>query len=269
MGDDNVIEIDGRKVGYGYSPVISAELSINHSGNLETALQMIDSAAENGTDGVKLQYYKAEDFSQPDGEMITYKEISPKPLDRDFDWITESVYSLFKRNEISLDFVKACQERVKEHELIFGVTTTSVEGVKEMAELEIDYFKVSSDMVDNNKMIHEMRKYDIPVIISTGHMPEGTITPALNLVLNTLWLHCVSAYPAEHAKLWRLKHMVEQLRDVGYSHHSQGIDACIRATEIGAKWLEFHFVLDKAQPGPDSFWSLDPTELKQLSEAIK
>lgn len=285
-----MIEIGNKKIGYGYPPILSAELSLNHSGNLKTALQMVDTAAECGADAVKLQYYVTEDFAKPDGEMITYKQGAQKA---DFDMrngnlifyreeTTEPIYDLFKRNEINLDFVKACQKRTKEHDLIFHATTTSVQGVKEMAEIGVDAFKVSSDMVENVSMLTEMYKHKekIPLIVSTGHISPDLITvfqehPAL------IFLHCESSYPAENPKLWKIKHM-QELRhqyiktcvryypaQIGYSHHGTDWREIVRACECGSVFNEFHFTLDKTQPGSDHHWSLDPTELKKLVEAVK
>ena len=294
-----MIEIAGRKIGFGYPPIISAELSISHNGNLDTALQMIDEAAKCGADACKLQYYVTEDFAKPvtpsvhdvggiDGEMITYVQLA-KGKDQTlghvqpgYKEITEPIYDLFKRNEISLEFVVACQKRAKEHDLIFHCTTTSVQGVKEMAEIGVDCFKISSDMVENIPMITEMYKHkdNIPLIISTGHISPDLI-PVFQEHRMLIFLHCVSEYPAKNPKLWKIKHM-QELRynyvetgvryypaSIGYSHHSQGISDAVRATELGAVWIETHFVLDHTQPGPDAHWSLDPTELKQLAEAIK
>ena len=265
-----MIEIGGRKIGYGYAPILSAELSISHGGHLRTALRMIDSAKENGADGVKLQFYKTEDFAEPDGEMISYQQHQQEhTLSAQLgakETVTTSVYNLFKKNEISLDFVKACQQRAKEHQILFGVTTTSVQGVKEMADIGVDYFKVASDMFDKIPMIEQMKQYDIPMIVSTGHME---IRDILKFNCGGLMLHCVSEYPAKNPKLWRLRAIPVYGYEVGYSHHSVGITDIIRATELGSVFNEFHFTLDKTLPGSDHWWSLDPSELKQLVKAIK
>ena len=281
-----MIEIGDKKVGYGYPPIISAELSISHQGNLETALEMIDKAAQAGADSIKLQYYKTEDFAQPDGETITYKQrvsnmgpylIPKKRTDElqryeySMEEITESIYDLFKRNEISLDFVKACQERAKKHDLIFGVTTTSVEGVKEMAEIGVDYLKIASDQINEKDMIDEMAKTGLRIIASTGHIKSLRDIKNIKIWANSLWLHCVSEYPAKNPKLWRLSHMQQliALYEVGYSHHGTDWRDIVRACELGSVWNEFHWTLDKTMAGPDHHFSLDPTELKQLVEAIK
>lgn len=276
-----MIEISGKRIGWGSVPILSAELSLNHGASLDRALEMIDSAAENGADGIKLQYFRAEDFSQPDGEMITYKQRTkkhprvfmvlktridePQRYEYKMEEITESVYSLFKRHEISLNFVKACQQRAKEHQLLFGVTTTSIDGVKEMAEIGVDYLKIASDQIGKNKMIDEMKKSEIPIIVSTGHIGLMDI----DTWPNSLWLHCVSSYPADNPKLWRLKHMTHKFNNVGYSHHGTNWREIVRATEIGSVWNEFHWTLDKTNSGPDNWFSLDPSELSQLVKAIK
>jgi len=283
-----MIKIGGRKIGWGYPPIISAELSLNHQADLNLAIKMIDEVAEAGADAVKLQYFKVEDFCTDKEKMVTYEQwlqdllsgnarkygcriVDGKLKSTLSEEVTETEYELFKRHEISLDFVKACQQRAKKKHLIFGVTPTSVKGVKELGALGIDFFKIASDMIGKKEMLTEMGAYGIPKIISTGHL---TLDEVRSYIINGkrwswLWLHCVSEYPTINPQLWKIRHLQEFDCHVGYSDHTLGIESAIRAIELGATWVEKHFTSDKTLPGPDHWYSADKEELTRLAKAVK
>jgi len=263
-----MIEIGGRKVGWGYKPIISAELGVNHQNDLKIALKMIDAAAEAGVDSVKLQYLKVDDFCTDKKMFIIYKQHFQTATSvevSNLEGITENYYNFFKRHEISLEFVSACRARANEHGLIFGVTPTSAEGVVELVGLT-DYYKIAADMVIKKDMMAEMhreRKRNIPIIVSLGHCDIEESIPSADI-----HLHCVSEYPAKYSQLWKIKHLQEQGFLTGYSDHTIGIESAVRATELGAVWIECHVTLAKSLPGPDHWFSKDFDELKRLCEAI-
>lgn len=231
--------IAGNNIGYGHKPIVACDLSLNHGGDLNQALKMIDGIAECGADSVKVQYYRTLDFCDKNHEQ----------------------YKLFKDHEISLEFVKECYRRAKERNLIFGVTTTSKQGVKQVADYA-DYFKIASDMAAKTDMIDKMKGYPIPKIISTGHLSLEN----LKGIKSWLWLHCVSDYPCHDSKLWKIKHMQELGYLTGFSFHGtpDKLSDCIRAAEMGAVWVEVHFRSGNAV----DWWALDAKKLKELCMAL-
>jgi len=251
-------EIAGQRIGWGYSPVIGCDLSLNHLGDINIALEMIDGIAKAGADACKVQYYRTEDFCTDRKRMVTYKIRGRE--------IVEKEYDFFKRHEIDLDFVRACRDRAWSHNLMFGVTTTSVEGVKEVADLA-NFFKIASDMVDKGAMISAMRETELPIILSTGHLNLNDIRRVAHQ--NDLVLHCVSEYPCENPKLWKIRHLQEMGYITGYSSHTRNIEDCIQAVNLGAVFIEKHFVLSKDMDAPDVEFSADPQELRALVEAVK
>jgi len=282
-----MIEIGGRKVGWGHRPVISAELSLNHQGDLNLAIKMIEEAAEAGADAVKLQYFKTEDFQTDKEETTTYKQVDLETYGWPSKWknnkvvelsikgpiseavtkeVTEPIFELFKHHEIDIEFVSACRARAKELGLIFGVTPTSVGGARDLVALGVDYLKIASDMALRTDIIDyaKEQRSNIPVIISTGHLDIVKIEPWSN----TIWLSCVSEYPAKTPQLWKLVHMRYKINNVGYSDHTIGIESAVRATELGACWVECHVTSDKTLSGPDHWFSKDMNELKRICEAI-
>lgn len=277
LGETQNMRMGNRKIGYGYPPVVCAELGINHSGDLMKALRMIDAAHKCGAQAIKCQYFKASDFSVPGNKKVRYEQFVSTAWS-DPSWIpgngsnvflkkiTEDEHAFFTRHEVDLDFVKACRERTWEHEMLFGVTCTSAEGVREVINLGVDFLKLASDMVGNRDLIDEMWSCRVPKIVSTGHLSLQELEYGFGT--HNLVLHCVSSYPAKNPKLWRIAHMREMGYTVGYSHHSRGIQDAVRAAELGAVWLEVHTTLGHDMPGSDHHWSLDPMELSELSLAV-
>lgn len=272
------MKIDNRQIGYSQSPFLSCELGVNHQNDLPTALKMIDECAKAGVDGVKIQYLRVKDFCTDKDKTIEYKQRKPEPYDpalgiNILDDITENYIEFFQRYEISLDFVKSCYDHTKQYHsfdrpFLFGITTTSEQGACECYGL-CDYYKVASDMIKNMPMIFRMRETGIPIILSTGHIGNLHNLEAYARKEKDLVLHCVSDYPAKNARLWRIKHLQEMGYLTGYSDHTIGNEACIRAAELGAVFLEVHITLDKTLSGPDHWFSKDMSDLKQLVEAIK
>jgi len=267
-----MFEIAGHKIGWG-QVFISAELGIAHGGDLDTALKMIDEAAKAQVQGVKIQYYKTSDFCKPSDKTITYKQNMDNPSDDPIYYgelveKTENEYDFFRRHQIDLDFVKACHKRAREYNLVFGVTTTSAQGVTAIIPRP-DYYKVASDMINNERMIEDMEETEVPIIFSTGHLTIEELRKDKGRNDGSLFLHCQSDYPCYRPKLHKIRHMQELGYLTGYSHHGQGIKDCIRAAELGAVFIEAHMCFSHTDPGSDNWWSLDPQELKTLVEAVK
>lgn len=258
-----MIHIGGKPCGYGHVPILTADIAHNHNGDIDLALKTIDAIADAGFDGAKLQYYRTEDFCQPDSkEMLEYTSQGKK--------VTERYYDFCKRHEISLDFVADCREYATGLDMIFGVTTTSAQGVRDVAEY-CDYFKIASDMVSNGEMLDEMEIEHpfMPRVLSAGHLDINSESGEFYKKKDTIILHCVPEYPANHAKLWKITHYRQIGLMTGYSDHTTTNEAVIRAVDLGAVFIEVHATLDKYLPGEGHHYSKDPQQLKALVEAIK
>jgi len=236
----------------GTAPILIAEIGLNHNGLIELAKETINAAVSAGANYVKFQHAPPEDFDSSGMHN------------------GESLFDLFKRHEFSL----GQWQEIKEHcELVgipFFVTTVSARGVKEMVDLGVCALKVASDMIFNTEMIKEMHRQNLPIVISMGHVADLN---NLHEIANPedLILHCESQYPCIYPKLWKIRAIQNMGYTCGYSNHvagKQGVDVCIRATELGAVAIEVHFTLEHEADGPDHWWSLDTTELKQLKATI-
>ena len=278
--------IGNREIGYGSKPVISAELGLNHNGDLDTALKMIKSVADNGGDGVKLQYFDPDDFITDKEKTYTYKqlttEIPEKFGDQKGIWTdgktgqryrqaTVNYWQLFKDHQISLDFVEQCKNEADRLGLLFGVTCFSPKGVNEINEIGVDYFKMASQSFDDRELATAMRETKKQLIFSTGHISLKDLEDnKIGYLLSErqLVLHCVSEYPAKHSKLWKIPRMIKMGYLTGFSNHSIGIDNMVRACELGAVFVETHYTLSQYDSGPDHSFSTTPSQLKELSQAI-
>ena len=265
--------IGGKEIGYGSRPILSAELGLSHQGDLETALNMIREVAEVGGDGVKLQYFKPDEFIEDKTKTYTYKQIMQdgnKQVNLEignYEEKTVSYWQLFKDHEISLDFVQSCKDEADRLGLCFGITCFSLESIEEMLELDIDYFKLASQSIDDIDLLERLNEIDKPIILSYGHVENSHKVKYLVGKENVIHLHCVSEYPAKYPKLWKLNQLSGYFC-YGYSDHTIGNDAIIRACELGSIWNELHYTLDKCMSGPDHWYSKDKQELTELVKAI-
>ncbi|MBP7860906.1 N-acetylneuraminate synthase family protein [bacterium] len=267
---DQVIKIENRLVG-GFSPAfIVAEIGINHNGDMELAKKTIDAAVEAGVDSVKFQNYYTEDFLSPQSNLSYRYQSEGKD-------IVESQYEMFKRCELTSVNLIMLKEHCAKSGVIFHSTPTSEAGVDLLVGQDVKVLKNGSDFLTNSKLLEYMGKTNLPVVIATGMANENEIEIAANAVRNTgndrlIVLHCTSSYPTapEHVNLRKIISIKSKLKClVGFSDHSEGSQAAVGAVALGACWIEKHFTLDKALPGPDHRFSSNLEEMKNLVREVR
>ena len=263
------IEVAGRKIGYEHPCFVVAELGLNHGGDLDTALRMVDEAAECGVDAVKVQNYRTGDFVKNKTDSYTYKfnSITMAAADVLME-VTESQWVMFQRHELCFEDLKAIRDRCCERGVVFHSTPSGMSGVKDLIEIGARHIlKISSDIAWDREIILEGACFD-STVISTGLYPNPIVVGALNLI----FLHCVREYPTPDHKA-NLDRIFKMKRDhdlVGYSDHTRGIRYAISsAIDYQACWLEMHFTLSHKSYGPDHLWSKDPKELKEIVKSIR
>ena len=247
-----MIKVGNREVGYGYKPILSAELSINHLGNVGTALEIVDSAKRAGADAIKTQHYITEDFCTDKTATI---ELNGEQVNE---------YELFKSCELTLAEQRQIAKRTHEHGLIFHTTPTTVERIHEMNDY-VDCWKISSDLFHCHELRQAAKDTGKPVIVSTGHV-NNLAALKDDRPFADIYLHCVSQYPQEQVKGWKLKHLQEMFPYVGYSDHSGSADNIVTATELGALWVEAHYAIDRNCA--DARFSIFPTDLQLLTKEL-
>jgi N-acetylneuraminate synthase len=248
---------------------IIAEAGVNHNGDLALARQLVIAAAAAGADAVKFQTFQAGHLVTADAPQADYQARNTGR--------TESQFDMLKRLELPLEAFAELAGLCAEMGIEFLSTAFDEESADFLAGLGMRCFKIPSGELTNLPFLRHIGAFGRPVIVSTG---MGTIEEAETAVATlreagsgpVTVLHCVTRYPTppEEAHL-RAMHVLRHALGVpiGYSDHTEGIEAPVIAVAAGACVIEKHFTLDRDLPGPDHKASLEPGELAEMVHAIR
>ena len=262
------VTIGGRKIGPSHTPFIIAELSGNHNGSLETALQMVDEAHKAGAHALKLQTYTADTLT------IDYDKDEFWISDEKSLWKGESLYKLYQKASTPWDWHKPIFDKCRKLGMLYFSTPFDDSAVDFLEKLEVPCYKIASFENGHLPLIRKVAKTGKPMIISTGMASVADIHEALEAAREAgareiILLKCTSSYPAEpkDSNLISIPHMSELFQvPVGLSDHTLGIGAAIAAVALGACAIEKHVVNSRAGGGVDAAFSLEPAELKMMVE---
>ena len=154
------ISINNINIGFGYSPFIIAEVGINHNGEIEKALEMIDVAKRAGASAVKFQTFKALEFVADSSQTFTYKSQGRE--------ITESMLDMFTRYEFSRDDWFVIKKKCDDTGIIFLSTPQNITDLDLLLEIGIPAIKVGSDDFTNLPLLSSYAKTKLPMILSCG-----------------------------------------------------------------------------------------------------
>ncbi|NMC61812.1 MAG: polyhydroxyalkanoate biosynthesis repressor PhaR [SAR324 cluster bacterium] len=250
--------IGERRVGSDCPPLVVAEIGINHEGDINKAIRMVDDAHQVGCECVKFQSHVVDD------EMIPNNVVPSNA--------NESIWDMMKRCALSLEEERGLKEYVESKGMIFLCTPFSRAAAERLRSFNVLAYKIGSGECNNYPLVKIIASYGKPVILSTGMNNIESISPAVQILRSAgvpfAILHCTSMYPTPHEKV-RLGAMVtlaEHFPDavIGLSDHSIGNYTCLAAVALGARVLEKHYTSDKSWPGSDIPISIDPRELKDL-----
>jgi len=266
----STFNIGNRVVGPSSEPYIIAEVGINHNGNLRTALDMIEVAKSSGADAVKFQTFKAEEFCGDPEQQFTYFSAGKE--------ITESMLTMFKRMELESSDWLAIKEYALKAGIEFFSTPQNYSDLELLIPLGIQVIKVGSDDLTNLPLISLYSKTGLPLILSSGMSDIAEVHRALNAAgwyddRNVAMLVCTSQYPTpiNGVNIQRVSTLRAAFPNllVGFSDHTQGNEAAIMATALGAKIFEKHFTMSHDAEGPDHWFSLNPSELNSWVKSIR
>jgi len=256
---------------------IIAEAGVNHNGDADLALQLVDIAADSGADAVKFQTFTADTLVSRGAEKAEYQ----KRMTGDGDQ-----YDMLK----SLEMSEALHERLVRHCAERGIefmsTAFDEQALDMLVKLGIRRIKVPSGELTNLPFLRVMAAKGLPMVVSTGMATLDEVKTAIAVIdqaareaghttpldQQVTILHCTSNYPADASEA-NLNAMLTLGRetglDYGYSDHTLGITVSTAAVAMGAVVIEKHFTISKTMAGPDHAASLEPAELAAMIQAIR
>ena len=262
----NTIQVQDKLIGPDHKPFIIAEMSGNHNGSLDRALEIVDAAAKAGADALKIQTYTADTMTLDlrEGEFFI--------SDPDSLWKGHSLYELYEKAHTPWDWHQAIFERCKAHGMVGFSAPFDASAVDFLEELDIPIYKIASFENIDTPLIKKIASTSKPVIMSTGmanisELGQSVATLREHGCKDIILLKCTSSYPAspENSNLLTIPHMCELFGvQVGLSDHTMGIGAAVASVALGATVIEKHFTLDRSEGGVDADFSLEPSELKDL-----
>ncbi len=264
-----MIEIAGRKIGQGQPPYIVCELSGNHNGSLERALNLVDAAAATGCDAIKIQTYTA--------DTITLDSNEPDFLVKGGLWDGMSLHALYQLAYTPYEWHAALFERAAQRGVPMFSTPFDDTAVDLLESLNAPAYKIASFEVIDLPLVARVARCRKPMIISTGmaneqEMAEVVYTALTNGAAGVVLLHCTSSYPApmDSANVRNVPMLAGHFGvDAGLSDHTMGTAASVAAVALGACLIEKHFTLARADGGPDADFSLEPAEFSALVRDCK
>ncbi len=250
---------------------IIAEISGNHKQSLERAIEIVESAAEAGVHGIKLQTYT------PDTMTLDLSEGEFFISDDKSLWKGRSLYELYQEAHTPWEWHEPIFKRARELGLIAFSTPFDETAVDFLEDLDAPCYKIASFENADIPLIRKVSSTGKPMIISTGmatiaELDETVRTARENGCQDIVLLKCTSTYPAtpENTNLMTIPHMRELFGcEVGLSDHTLGIGAAVASVALGATVIEKHFTLSRADGGVDAAFSLEPQEMKALVEETK
>lgn len=263
------VSIANRKIGLDYPPYIIAELSANHNGSMETALEIIKQAKLCGADAVKLQTYKA--------DTITLNSQNEEFMIHGGLWDGQSLYELYEKAHLPWDWHKPLFEYARKLDITIFSSPFDNTAVDLLEDLNTPAYKIASFEAVDLPLIKYVASTGKPMIISTGMADAEEIQEAIDAARSggckeLAILHCVSGYPApaEDYNLRTIPDMMSRFGLVtGLSDHTLDNTTAITSVVLGASIIEKHFTLNRDGGGPDDSFSLEPEGLTALCRDSK
>lgn len=252
------------------SPVfIIAELSANHNGSIENALETIKAAKRAGADCIKLQTYTADTITL-DSDKDDFKI-------KGTIWEGKNLHKLYQEAYTPWEWHKTLFDAAKAEGLVCFSSPFDKTSVDLLEELNAPAYKIASFEITDIPLIEYVASKGKPVIISTGIAEQEDIELALDACKRMgndqiALLKCTSSYPApiEEANMVMVKDLAERYGVIsGLSDHTMGSTVPIVATAMGAKIIEKHFILDRSIGGPDASFSMNEQEFTAMVKAVR
>lgn len=250
------------------APFVIAEISGNHNGSLDRALEIVRAVADAGASAVKIQTYTADTITL-DVDTPAFRVSEGHEL-----WGSRTLHDLYEEAHTPWDWHKPIFDLATELGLIAFSTPFDETAVEFLESLNVPLYKIASLEIVDLPLIKLVAETGKPMIISTGTATIGEVAAAVAAAreggcIDLTLLACTSSYPAvpDDANLRRIPVMAEMFgTKVGLSDHTLGTGVSVAAVTLGATVIEKHVTLSRADGGVDSAFSLEPAEFRQLVE---
>ncbi|WP_233709988.1 MULTISPECIES: N-acetylneuraminate synthase family protein [unclassified Helicobacter] len=259
------MQIQDRKIGSNYKPLVIAELGINHNGNLAVAKEMVDSAKRAGIEVIKHQTHIIDDEMSKEA-----KKVIPGNSNK-------SIYEIMEECALNEEEEMELKNYVEQQGMIFLSTPFSLAAAKRLERMGVSAYKIGSGEMNNYPLLKKIASFKKPIILSTGMNHLKAISKAVGILKDYkvpfALLHTTNLYPTP-PHLVRLGAMQEMMREfpsipIGLSDHTLNNNACKSAIALGASIVERHFVDHKNRIGPDVICSMDEEEAKDLLKSAE
>lgn len=268
---NNNIKIEHKLIGANNPCFIIAEAGVNHNGDIKLAKKLIDKAVEAKADAVKFQTFKSELLVSKNAKQADYQINNTGTKEKQID--------MLKRLELTENDFLELKNYCKLKKIIFLSTPHSdIWSVDVLEKIGVAAYKISSGDLTNIPFLKYVAKKNKPIILPTGMATIKEIKEAKKEIETEgneqlILLQCTTMYPTPLKKtnLLAMNNIKENTAStfVGFSDHTQGIEAGIISACLGSCVFEKHFTLDNNMKGPDHKASIEPEELKQLIIAIR
>ncbi len=263
------MKIGNFEIGSGKPSFIIAELSANHNGSLETAIETIRAVKRAGADAIKFQTYTA--------DTITLNSRKPDFLIQGTIWEGKYLHDLYQEAYTPWEWHKQLFDVAKEEGLICFSSPFDHSAVDFLEDLDVPAYKIASFEITDIPLIEYTASKGKPIIISTGIATREDVQLAVEACKKVgneqiILLKCTSSYPApiEEANMVMIPYFEKEFSVIsGLSDHTMGSTVALVAICLGAKVIEKHFIIDRSIGGPDASFSMNEPEFKEMVQSIR
>jgi len=263
------IKINRRFIGGGEPVYIVAEMSANHNGDINRAVEIIHAAKRAGADAVKIQTYKAESLTLDCGSKIF--------MLKETGWHGRTLYDLYKEAATPWEWQPILKEKTEELGMDFFSSPFDHGAVDFLETMNVPAYKIASFEIVDIPLLKKVASTGKPVILSVGlsslaEIEEAVLTLRGGGAPEVALLKCTSAYPAfpEDANLRTIPHLIDTFGcPAGISDHTLGDTVALGAVALGAAIVEKHLTLSRSDSGPDSAFSMEPAEFQGMVAKIR
>lgn len=266
---ESAITIGHRRIGAGHPCYIVAEMSANHLGSFDRAVETIKAAKQAGADAIKVQTYTADTLTI-DGPDRWFR------IEKGSIWEGTTLHQLYQEASMPWEWQPELQRVANDLGLEFLSSPFDATAVAFLESLDVPAYKVASFEVIDLALLRTIGRTRKPVILSTGMASLTEIEEAVTILRGAgcelALLKCTSAYPAppRDMNLRTIPDLGARFGAVaGLSDHTLGTTVPVAAVALGAKIIEKHFTLARADGGPDGTFSLEPDEFAAMVEAVR